>query len=32
MKKNKKKLEATSLKLQAPSALKGTQLKGNIKI
>jgi hypothetical protein len=27
-KKNKKKQEAASLKLQAPSALKGTQLKG----
>ena len=31
-KKNKKKQEAASLKPQAPSALKQTQLKGRIKI
>jgi len=32
LKKNKKTQEAASLKLQASSALKGTQLKGKIKI
>jgi len=31
-KKNKKKRKAPSLKLQASSAIKGTQLKGKIKI